>query len=115
MGKESPRRNCVGKVPSSLVFLVLCLCLLHFCYDKITVLRGGIVLTVGSGCATTSHLSLTMKVALNIRELQKSQLVRVIAILFLLHSGADMLFPQLCNEESFGGSLSSTLLSSSES
>lgn len=34
----------------------------------------------------------------------------MIAILFLLHSGADMLFPQLCNEESFGGSLSNTVL-----
>ncbi len=56
-----------------------------------------------------------MKLALNIRELQKSQLLRVIAILFLLHSGADMLFPQLCNEESFGGSLSSTLVSSTHS
>lgn len=52
-----------------------------------------------------------MKLALNSREFRRSQLWRVIAILFLLHSGVDMLFPQLCNEEeSFGGSFSSTWL-----
>jgi hypothetical protein len=45
-----------------------------------------------------------MKLALNIREFRRSQLLRVIAMLFLLHSGVDMLFPQLCNEEPFGGS-----------
>ena len=50
-----------------------------------------------------------MKLAVNIRELQKSHLVRVIAMLFLLHSGVDMLFPQLCNgEEAFGGSFTKT-------
>ena len=54
-----------------------------------------------------------MKLALNIREFRQSQLLRVIAMLFLLHSGVDMLFPQLCNEEELSGaSLSSTLLSS---
>src|SRR5687767_7200837 len=54
-----------------------------------------------------------MKFALNIREFRRSQLLRVIAMLFLLHSGVDMLFPQLCNEEElFGGSFSSTVLSS---
>lgn len=54
-----------------------------------------------------------MKLALNIRELRRSQLLRLIAMLFLLHSGVDMLFPQLCNEEElFGGSFSSTLPSS---
>ena len=52
-----------------------------------------------------------MKLALNIREFRRSQLLRVIAMLFLLHSGVDMLFPQLCKEEeSFGGSFSSTRL-----
>jgi hypothetical protein len=52
-----------------------------------------------------------MKLALNIREFRRSQLCRVIALLFLLHSGVDMLFPQLCNgEEPFGGSFSSTWL-----
>jgi hypothetical protein len=54
-----------------------------------------------------------MKLALNILELRQSQLVRVIAMLFLLHCGVDMLFPQLCNEEElFGGNFSSTVLSS---
>jgi hypothetical protein len=53
-----------------------------------------------------------MKLALNIREFRQSQLLRVIAMLFLLHSGVDMLFPQICNgEESFGGSFNSTWLS----
>ena len=53
-----------------------------------------------------------MKLALNIREFRRSQLLRVIAMLFLLHSGVDMLFPQLCNEEEpFGGSFNSTGLS----
>ena len=51
-----------------------------------------------------------MKLALNIREFRRSQLLRVIAMLFLLHSGVDMLFPQLCNEEPFGDSFSRTLL-----
>lgn len=52
-----------------------------------------------------------MKLALNIRDFQRSQLLRVIAMLFLIHSGVDMLFPQLCNdEEFFGGSFSSTSL-----
>jgi len=56
-----------------------------------------------------------MKLALNIRDFRRSQLMRVIAMLFLLHSGADMLFPQLCNEEVlFGGSFS-TVLSSNDS
>jgi len=50
-----------------------------------------------------------MKLALNIRAFQRSQLLRVIAMLFLLHSGVDMLFPQLCNEEKpFDGSFSSS-------
>ena len=50
-----------------------------------------------------------MKLALNIRAFQRSQLLRVIAMLFLLHSGVDMLFPQLCSdEETFGGSFSSS-------
>ncbi|HXQ72108.1 MAG TPA: hypothetical protein VN844_16555 [Pyrinomonadaceae bacterium] len=54
-----------------------------------------------------------MKLALNIREFRQSQLLRVIAMLFLLHSGVDMLFPQLCNEEEpFGGNFSSTWLAS---
>lgn len=52
-----------------------------------------------------------MKLALNIREFRRSQLLRVIAMLFLLHSGVDMLFPQLCTgEEPFGGSFGSTWL-----
>jgi hypothetical protein len=57
-----------------------------------------------------------MKLALNIREFRRSQLLRVIAMLFLLHSGADMLFPQLCNEEVlFGGSFSTVLASNNDS
>jgi len=52
-----------------------------------------------------------MKLSLNIRKFRRSQLLRVIAMLFLLHSGVDMLFPQLCsNEEAFGGSFSTTSL-----
>jgi hypothetical protein len=61
---------------------------------------------------TNEGLSPAMKLALNIREFRQSQLLRVIAMLFLLHSGVDMLFPQLCNdEESFGGSFNSIWLS----
>jgi hypothetical protein len=57
-----------------------------------------------------------MKLALNIREFRRSQLLRVIAMLFLLHSGVDMLFPQLCNEEeSFGGSFTTTWLLTTDS
>lgn len=52
-----------------------------------------------------------MKLALNIREFRQSQVLRVIAMLFLLHSGVDMLFPQLCNEEEpVGGRFSSSSL-----
>jgi hypothetical protein len=52
-----------------------------------------------------------MKLALNICEFRRSPLVRVIAMLFLLHSAVDMLFPQLCNgEEPFGGSFNITWL-----
>ena len=37
-------------------------------------------------------------------------------MLFLLHSGVDMLFPQLCNEEeSFGGSFSTWLVPANDS
>jgi len=43
---------------------------------------------------------------------RQSQLLRIIAILFLLHSGVDVLFPQLCNdEEPFGGRLSTSRFS----
>jgi hypothetical protein len=70
------------------------------------------VLTYHAAYATNPPKVLyCMKLALNIREFRRSQLLRVIAMLFLLHSGVDMLFPQLCNEEeSFGGSFSSTWL-----
>ena len=62
---------------------------------------------------TNEDASPYMKFALNIRDFRRSQLLRVIAMLFLLHSGVDMLFPQLCNEEGlFGGSFSSRLPSS---
>jgi hypothetical protein len=49
-----------------------------------------------------------MKLGLDIREFRRSRLLRVIAMLFLLHSAADMLFPQLCSEEElFGASFNS--------
>jgi hypothetical protein len=49
-----------------------------------------------------------MKMGLDIREFRRSRLLRVIAMLFLLHSAADMLFPQLCSEEElFGASFNS--------
>ena len=54
-----------------------------------------------------------MKLGLNIREFRRSRLLRVIALLFLIHSAVDMLFPQLCNEENLvGGGFSSTSLPS---
>ena len=52
-----------------------------------------------------------MKLPLNILEFRQSQLLRMIAMLFLLHCGLDMLFPQLCSEEELlGSSFISTLV-----
>ncbi len=36
---------------------------------------------------------------LDIRTLAKGRLVRAVALLFLLHAGVDLAFPQLCSEE----------------
>lgn len=41
----------------------------------------------------------------NIGNLRKGTLVRVVAMLFLLHAGVDLVFPELCREEAFGAGL----------
>lgn len=59
----------------------------------------------------TSKQFSAMKFSLNIRDLRKSQLLRVIAMVFLLHSGVDLLFPELCNDEPFSnGFMSSSVV-----
>ena len=40
-----------------------------------------------------------MKSGWHIGKLRKGRLVRAIALLFLFHTGVDLLFPQLCSEE----------------
>ena len=40
-----------------------------------------------------------MKSGWNIGKLRKGRLVRAVALLFLFHTGVDLLFPQLCSEE----------------
>ncbi|HVQ40076.1 MAG TPA: hypothetical protein VMS31_21230, partial [Pyrinomonadaceae bacterium] len=40
-----------------------------------------------------------MKSGWNISRFGKGRLVRAIALLFLFHTGVDLLFPQLCSEE----------------
>lgn len=43
-----------------------------------------------------------MKPRCDISKFSKGRLVRAVAVLFLLHTGADLVFPQLCNEEPVG-------------
>ena len=40
-----------------------------------------------------------MRSGWNISKLRKGRLVRAVALLFLFHTGVDLLFPQLCSEE----------------
>ncbi len=40
-----------------------------------------------------------MKSGWHIGKLRKGRLVRAVALLFLFHTGVDLLFPQLCSEE----------------
>lgn len=40
-----------------------------------------------------------MKSHWNISKMKKGRLVRAVALLFLFHTGVDILFPQLCSEE----------------
>jgi len=43
-----------------------------------------------------------MKPRVDIYNLSKGRLVRAVALLFLVHTGADLVFPQLCREEPVG-------------
>src|ERR1044072_2781882 len=40
-----------------------------------------------------------MKTSCSVSKLRKGRLVRLVALLFLLHAGVDLLLPQLCTEE----------------
>ena len=40
-----------------------------------------------------------MKSHWNMSKMKKGRLVRAVALLFLFHTGVDLLFPQLCSEE----------------
>lgn len=42
----------------------------------------------------------------NIGKFGQGRLVRIIALLFLIHAGADLVFPQLCSEEPLGLTMS---------
>lgn len=55
-----------------------------------------------------------MRFTLNIRELQKTQLLRVIAVLFLLHCAVDLFVPELCTEEPFSITVSSSVISTTD-
>lgn len=50
-----------------------------------------------------------MKPGWNIGKLRKGRLVRAIALLFLFHTGVDLLFPQLCSEEPVNMAVSQSL------
>lgn len=50
-----------------------------------------------------------MKSGWNIGKLRKGRLLRVGAILLLLHAGVDLAFPELCTEEPFGAGLTQSL------
>lgn len=50
-----------------------------------------------------------MKPRCDISKFSKGRLVRAVAVLFLLHTGADLVFPQLCNEEPVGISMNQSL------
>jgi len=52
-----------------------------------------------------------MRFALNIRQLRKTPLLRVIAVLFLLHCAVDLFVPELCTEEPFSITSSSSVIS----
>jgi len=55
-----------------------------------------------------------MNSAWNIGKFSQGRLVRAIALLFLFHSGADLVFPQLCSEEPFGISMNQTFIATDE-
>ena len=55
-----------------------------------------------------------MKSGWNISKLRKGRLVRAIALLFLFHTGVDLLFPQLCSEEPVNMAVSQSLAVSKE-
>ncbi|MGH9906586.1 MAG: hypothetical protein ACRD8U_13505 [Pyrinomonadaceae bacterium] len=55
-----------------------------------------------------------MKSRWNIGKLRKGRLVRAVALLFLFHTGVDLLFPQLCSEEPVSGAIGQVLPVSKE-
>jgi hypothetical protein len=74
--------------------------------SKLSIIGKGFIyfLTGHRGCAKTTEI--LMKSHWSIGELRKGQLVRVVALLFLVHAGVDMLFPQLCSEEAVNVTMS---------
>ena len=50
-----------------------------------------------------------MKSRWNIGRLRKGRLLKVVAMMFLLHTGVDLFFPELCTEEPFGAALTQTV------
>lgn len=51
----------------------------------------------------------------NIGKFGQGRLVRVIALLFLIHAGADLVFPQLCSEEPLGLTINQAFAATEES
>jgi hypothetical protein len=50
-----------------------------------------------------------MNSAWNIGKLRKGRLLRAVALLFLIHTGVDLFFPELCTEEPFSAGLTQSL------
>ena len=50
-------------------------------------------------CVTKALVLTLMKSHWNISKMKKGRLVRAVALLFLFHTGVDLIFPQLCSEE----------------
>ena len=55
-----------------------------------------------------------MKTGYSISKFSKGRLVRTVALLFLLHTGADLVFPQLCSEEPVGIAMNQPVVATSE-
>ena len=50
----------------------------------------------------------------NIGKFSKGRLVRAVALLFLLHTGADLVFPQFCSEEPAGIAMNQSFVATNE-
>ncbi len=85
-----------------------CVALVWLTHSMILTLRPSLCYKVYR--VTLSH----MKSGWNISKLGKGRLVRVVAFLFLFHTGVDLLFPQLCSEEPFNITVNQSLFGSRE-